>query len=103
MRILELIIILVSTYFAIKSLRSMKSDASDLSDENAVIEDNREIMICISEEISGQIYVWNTITDEFVTQGKSVDQIVDFFKEKYPNKKVILTRSTNEEDRIRIN
>lgn len=103
MRMLELIIILIATYFTVKSLKNVKADTYHLPDENPKEEVEQDIMVCITEEIAGQIYVWNKETNEFITQAKEIDHIVNYFKEKYPNKKVILTRSTYEEDGIQTN
>lgn len=98
---LKIITILIATYITTKLLKNAKEDVHQLPDEKS--SDEQDVMVCNTEEISGQIYVWNKDTCEFITQGKTVDQIVNFFKKTYPNKKIILTRSTNEKDRIRAN
>jgi hypothetical protein len=104
MRMLEIILILISTYITLKVLKNVEKDNYHLSDEQIKDEVNPEdVMVFNTEEISGQIYVWNKVSSEFITQGKDIDQIVEFIRKNYPNKKVILTRSANEEDGIQAN
>jgi fatty acid-binding protein DegV len=79
-----------------------KNDTYHLPDEE-LKEEVKNIIICDTQTISGQIYVWNKNTNEFITQGKDMNDIVEFFKNKHPNTKVILTERANEETRVQTN
>ena len=47
-------------------------------------------IICNTEFINNQIYVWNKETHEFLTQGKSIEDIVGYFTKNFPGRKIVL-------------
>ena len=47
-------------------------------------------VVCVTELINNQIYVWNKETHEFLTQGKSIEDIVGYFTENFPGRKIVL-------------
>jgi fatty acid-binding protein DegV len=68
-----------------------------------VIEDIKKIIFCDTQTIDGQIYVWDKMTNEFLIQGKDMNEIVEYFKKNHPSTKVILTQKANEETRVQTN
>ncbi len=53
-------------------------------------------VICITELINNQIYVWNKETHEFLTQGKSIEDIVSYFTQNFPGRKIVLVEKREE-------
>ena len=49
----------------------------------------KDIMICKSEIVNGQIFVYEKITSAFITQQPNVESMVKFFVNNYPNKRII--------------
>lgn len=47
-------------------------------------------IICNTELINNQIYVWNKETDTFMIQGKSMEDIVEYFTQNFPGRKIVL-------------
>ena len=47
-------------------------------------------VVCVTELINNQIYVWNKETHEFLTQGKSIEDIVGYFTQNFPGRKIVL-------------
>jgi hypothetical protein len=43
------------------------------------------------------------MTNEFLIQGKDMNEIVEYFKKHHPSTKVILTEKANEETRVQTN
>jgi hypothetical protein len=61
-------------------------------------EDDEEIetILLKTECIESQIYVWNSQTNKFMTQGKSVEDIIKFFVNHHPGKRFVFTGELNE-------
>jgi hypothetical protein len=47
-------------------------------------------VVCNTEFIENQIYVWNKETQEFLIQCKTMEEVVDYFVKKFPGRKIIL-------------
>jgi hypothetical protein len=101
MNIIDFILTVVSLYITFKVLKI--SDNKSEIDYEQIEESPKNLIICSKENIAGQIYIWNKTTNDFITQGKTMDDIVKFFEKKYPNTKVIITEHSDEETRTQIN
>jgi hypothetical protein len=44
-----------------------------------------EVIVCRTECVNNQIFVWNIKDDTFIGQGKSVEEIIKIFMTRYPN------------------
>lgn len=53
-------------------------------------------IICNTEFINNQIYVWNKETQTFLIQGKTMEEIVEYFTEKFPGRKIVLVEKREE-------
>lgn len=60
-------------------------------------DEEREVILLKTECIEGQIYVWNSQTNAFLAQGKSIEDVLKFFVEHYPGKKFIFAGEINEQ------
>jgi hypothetical protein len=49
----------------------------------------KDIIICKSEIVNGQIFVYEKKTSAFITQQPNVETMVKFFVNNYPNKTII--------------
>ena len=49
----------------------------------------KDIIICKSEIVNGQIFVYEKKTNAFITQQPNVESMVKFFVNNYPNKTII--------------
>jgi hypothetical protein len=49
----------------------------------------KDIIICKSEIVNGQIFVYEKKTSAFITQQPNVESMVKFFVNNYPNKTII--------------
>jgi hypothetical protein len=47
-------------------------------------------IVCNTEFIGSQIYVWNKETNTFLIQGKTMEEIVEYFTKNHPGRKIIL-------------
>jgi len=52
-------------------------------------------IICNTELIDNQIYVWNKETNVFLIQSKTMDGIVEYFTKNYPGRKIVLVENKN--------
>jgi len=50
---------------------------------------HKDIIICKSEIVNGQIFVYEKETSAFITQQPNVESMVKFFVNNYPNKRII--------------
>jgi len=48
----------------------------------------REIIFCKSEIVEGQIFVYESTTNEFITQQPNVESMFKYFINNYPNKRI---------------
>lgn len=71
-----LLMILVST----RSYREAKEQVEQMTEQPKT-----GVIICRSECIESQLYVWNVEDNTFIGQGKSVEDIIELFIEKYPH------------------
>ena len=53
--------------------------------EKKIEQERTEVVVCRSECIDNQIYVWDIRDNSFIAQGKSVEDIIEVFIHKYPN------------------
>jgi len=49
----------------------------------------KDIIICKSEIVNGQIFIYEKKTSAFITQQPDVESMVKFFVNNYPNKTII--------------
>jgi hypothetical protein len=50
------------------------------------------------------IYVWELNTDKFLTQARSMNEIVQFFVKYYPGKRILFTENPDDQEaRTQIN
>ncbi len=52
-------------------------------------------IICNTEFINNQIYVWNKETQTFMIQGKTMEEIVEYFTQNHPGRKIVLVEKKN--------
>jgi len=93
MNILDIIFTAVSTYIAFKLFKYNENDKHHLPNEEPEEEQPKNIILCDTQTIDGIIYVWNKATNEFLIQGKNMDEIVEYFKKHHPSTRVILTKN----------
>jgi hypothetical protein len=48
----------------------------------------REVMFCKSEIVEGQIFVYESTTNAFVTQQPNVESMFKYFIDNHPNKRI---------------
>ena len=48
----------------------------------------REVMFCKSEIVEGQIFVYESTTNAFITQQPNVESMFKYFINNYPNKRI---------------
>ena len=48
----------------------------------------REVMFCKSEIVEGQIFVYESTTNAFITQQPNVESMFKYFISNYPNKRI---------------
>jgi hypothetical protein len=48
----------------------------------------REVMLCKSEIVNGQIFVYEKTTNAFITQQPDVESMFKYFINNYPNKRI---------------
>jgi hypothetical protein len=48
----------------------------------------REVMFCKSEIVEGQIFVYESTTNAFITQQPNVEGMFKYFINNYPNKRI---------------
>jgi len=51
--------------------------------------EQKDIIICKSEIVNGQIFIYEKKTSAFITQQPNVESMVKFFVNNYPNKTII--------------
>ena len=91
--------IAIRLYFAKKEVDEIikKTDLHAMKREMPKEEDEElETILLKTECIENQIYVWNSQTNTFVTQGKSVEDIIKFFVKYHPRKRIVFTGELNE-------
>lgn len=91
--------IAIRLYFAKKEVDEIirKTDLHAMKREMPKEEDEElETILLKTECIENQIYVWNSQTNTFMTQGNSVEDIIKFFVKYHPRKRIIFTGELNE-------
>ena len=58
--------------------------------------DEMNTVFCRTEKIGEMIYVWELKTGKFLIQSKSMQEIIEFFVEKYPGQRVLFTENPND-------
>jgi hypothetical protein len=101
--LIDFIVTVVSAYITYKLIKSNENDKCHLPDEETNEEQVKNIILCDTQTIDGNIYVWNKVTNEFLIQGKDMNDVVEYFKKNHPSTKVILTERANEETRVQTN
>ena len=48
----------------------------------------REVMFCKSEIVEGQIFVYESTTNAFITQQPNVESMFKYFIDNYPNRRI---------------
>ena len=48
----------------------------------------REVMFCKSEIVEGQIFVYESTTNAFITQQPNVESMFKYFIDNHPNKRI---------------
>ena len=99
MELIEILIILGVIAFAIKIYHIKKELDIKLEEENGYPsikralpkdeEDDIETMVLKTECVGGQIYVWESKTNAFLTQGKSIEDVMKFFVKHHRGKRII--------------
>ena len=91
--------IAIRLYFAKKEVDEIirKTDLHAMKREMPKEEDEElETILLKTECIENQIYVWNSQTNTFMTQGNSVEDIIKFFVKYHPRKRIVFTGELNE-------
>ena len=91
---LDIILFFVTLYFAITIFKNAKNP-----EEEQLIDDviDEKIILCHTEIIDNKIYVWNKLTNDFIAQGSSIEEIVEHFKKHYPGKKIVLLENKDDQ------
>jgi len=48
------------------------------------------------EQMQGMIYCWDTVTNDFVCQGRDLEELRDNFARRYPNRNAAITHGPEE-------
>lgn len=99
MELIEILIILGVIAFAVKIYNIKKELDIKLEEENGYPsirralpqedDDEIETMVLKTECVGGQIYVWNKETNAFLTQGNSVEDVIQFFVKHHRGKRIM--------------
>jgi hypothetical protein len=93
------VIFFVVWFLFLRNIRIVKADApkEQLGGEKLeeeYLNSTKPPIICNTELIENQIYVWNKETDEFIMQGKNIEELVEFFTKNFPGRKIILVEKS---------
>jgi hypothetical protein len=69
--------------FIITTLKRYRNEVEEVIERGP--ERAEQVVVCRSECIDNQIYVWDIRDNSFIGQGKSVEDIIELFIHKYPN------------------
>jgi hypothetical protein len=93
---LEWVVIFLSVIFVLTRIRirvikkeEPKEQGGELI-EHEYLNSIKPPIICNTELIDNQIYVWNKETETFMIQGKSMEDIVKYFTQNFPGRKIVL-------------
>jgi hypothetical protein len=50
----------------------------------------KDMLILRAEQVGDAFYVYNQVTNEFVCQGKNIDEIVKAFNDRFPGQRAII-------------
>jgi hypothetical protein len=99
MELIEILIIVGVVWFALR-IYQIKRDLDIAIEEErgfpslkkslpAEDTDEIETLILKTEVVNGQIYVWNSETNVFLTQGPSVEDVIKFFVKHHRGKRIV--------------
>jgi hypothetical protein len=74
-----------------KYVRIVKVDDTD-NEEVEDADDDIRTIFCDLEIHQNQFYVWEKETKKFLTQGATIEDIVKFFVDNYPNTRIIFDK-----------
>lgn len=60
--------------------------------EEELINSMKPPIVCNTEIMGNQIYVWDKETSKFLIQAKTMEDIVKYFTDNYPGRKIILSQ-----------
>jgi hypothetical protein len=82
---LEIFLLVFFLWFlVINTIKRYRGEVDEMV-EKRIEQEKTEVVVCRSECIDNQIYVWDIRDDSFIGQGKSVEDIIELFIHKYPN------------------
>ena len=88
-------LVVLSIYFLFRDLKrrfQVKENEIDrvLAEADQVKYKNlvREVMFCKSEIVEGQIFVYESTTNAFITQQPNVESMFKYFINNYPNRRI---------------
>jgi hypothetical protein len=84
--------VILAIYFLSRDLKKrfqVKENEIDRVLAEAEQVKHKDIMVCKSEIVNGQIFVYEKRTSAFITQQPDVESMVKFFISNYPNKRII--------------
>ena len=88
----DIIFIVALTIFFLARELSKRSNEIDrvLAEADQVKYKNlvREVMFCKSEIVEGQIFVYESTTNAFITQQPNVESMFKYFINNYPNRRI---------------
>lgn len=96
--ILDIITILIAIWILINfvniffSIKIMKNNFDELPKEFEEEINKLKILICFTETHNNIIYVWEKENNTFLTQGKDMEEVVQYFVKNHPNTKVLFER-----------
>ena len=98
--LIELILFLFSLWLTSKMGKTEEIE----EEQRKLIEENIETVFCRTEKVQDMIYVWELNTDKFLTQARSMNEIVHFFVKYYPGKRILFTENPDDQEaRTQIN
>ena len=88
-------LVVLSIYFLFRDLKKrfqvreneidkVLAEAEQVKYKNMV----REVMFCKSEIVEGQIFVYESTTNAFITQQPNVESMFKYFISNYPNRRI---------------
>lgn len=85
---------IIGLFFTIKII---KDDIDDMPKEFDEEFNKLKVIICFTETHNDIIYVWEKESNTFLTQGKNMEEVVQYFVKNHPNTRVMFERrKTNE-------
>jgi hypothetical protein len=88
--VMELIFLVSCLVIFVRSRMHRAENEIDrvLKEAEQVKHKNMDILICKSEVVNGQIFVWERYTNKFITQQPNIENTFKYFIDNYPGRRI---------------